>query len=134
LTFFARDATESPVGVNETSIEVLAESFDRSVRASFGFGTIESRKVPACPAARGPPFHLLAGESQRSRAGDFTSSFAVPLSLLRAEGGIILQARRSQDHVPGVPDAPIGDFRLDLYEGKQGHMTNPRSQSKKKRR
>jgi hypothetical protein len=29
--------------------------------------------------------------------------------------------------VPVVPDAPIGDFRLNLYGGKRGYLTNTRS-------
>jgi hypothetical protein len=28
--------------------------------------------------------------------------------------------------VPVVPDAPIGHFRLDLYGGKKGYITNTR--------
>ena len=42
-----------------------------------------------------------------------------------AAGGIgIGQDRAPADHVPVIPDAPIGHFRLTLLGGKKGYLSN----------
>jgi hypothetical protein len=45
----------------------------------------------------------------------------------RAESSAVGKTGRLRTVVPTVPDAPIGHFRLDLYGGGRGYLTNTRS-------
>ena len=37
------------------------------------------------------------------------------------------QGRRAEDRIPVIPDVPIGHFRLSLYGGKLGYLSNTQS-------
>jgi hypothetical protein len=45
----------------------------------------------------------------------------------RAEASAVGKTGRLRTVVPTVPDAPVGHFRLDLYGGGRGYLTNTRS-------